>query len=101
MTCAELLTKARALIANESDWRRGLESETNRGYCCADAVYAACGFDGTGHKVTEAEWALLDTARARLRAAIGTDCIPVFNDHPDTTHAMVLDAFDRSIRAAS
>ena len=100
MTPAELLTKARALLEKPEAWRQGLPSETNPGLCCADSMFVACGF-AHGVKITDPEWAVLDEARNRFRLAVGTDCIPVFNDHPDTTHAMVLAAFDRSIRAAS
>lgn len=35
-----------------------------------------------------------------LEDALGNDYIEDFNDHPDTTHADVLAAFDRAIAAA-
>lgn len=100
MTPTSILLAARALIADPQNWRKGLPGPTNEGYCCADALYAACGFE-SGRKITDADWKVLDEARALFRKAAGTDCTVSFNDDPNTSHAMVLDALDRAVKAAA
>ena len=101
MTPAELLRKAASLLADESQWRKGWESETNRGLCAGDAIAAAAGFDGTGSAISKETWALVDEARRQFHEAAGTDCVVSFNDAETTTHAMVLGVFDRAAKAAS
>lgn len=97
MTTLGILTAARELLSDEARWTKGAfaRDDTGRAYpgpkwercwCLAGAIYK---IDPDG---IDAEHALMD--------ALQIPNIRKFNDDATTTHAMILDAFDRAIEKA-
>lgn len=98
-----ILERARALI--EKHWGKGLwYDETNNTYCALGAIQAA------GSRANDPVHAALSINSASekaipyLRKALPTkwgESIMRFNDAPSTTHADVLEVYDRAIELAS
>ena len=98
---SETIRAARKLIEKPENWCQGADardvhgvsvdstSPTAVGRCVAGALHAASASDYKYH-------AALDVLLA-FTVTRNTGWIFAFNDHPDTTHAMVLDLFDRAI----
>ena len=100
---SETLRAARKLIEKPENWCKGQNARNAAGEkvlaCSVDATRwcivgamrnVGATFDGPQRKAYQALLDVLDPT-ASLRV------VPDFNDHPDTTHAMVLDLFDRAI----
>lgn len=97
----DVLTRARALIADPRDWRHGAPpTPIDAPYCAMTACYSASGgvsYDYYGNL----SGSIYPRAVYRLARCVVDQSGPVpigtFNDHPDTTHADVLALYDRAI----
>lgn len=118
MKTSELLERAKALIEDEAHWTKGTYARAADGksmeYCNPDA----CSFCAEGairhvaftdktdsivdSKYWEAEGFLDDEAERMLRERghMSGSCAITFNDRDDTTHALVLELYDRAILRA-
>jgi hypothetical protein len=100
---SDTLRAARKLIEKPENWCKGAYARNSSGeatssgsddatcWCISGALKRVAGCNG-----------YLDCVREAVLAALGdgkteTHKVPNFNDHPDTTHPMVLDLFDRAI----
>lgn len=96
----DVLTRARALIENPRDWcNHAPESSVTAPYCAMTACYAATFMRAVSFPFTPAYEGVLyrlgrELPRPQFYAGLG---VADFNDHPDTTHAAVLDLYDRAI----
>lgn len=104
MNAAEVLTKARALIADENRWTQGKYARDALGeeaepfeagavcFCALGAIAHVADLepehDLPGEQILKEEAYFAD----------GSLCVPMFNDKH--THAEVLDLFDRAIARA-
>lgn len=99
MKPSEALTKAREILQNKEHWTKGefardeLQRHVHRFsskavcWCAEGAIYKAW---GTVY-VIDSLWEFFSFLNRPLS---------VFNDDPTTTHAMVLEAFDKAIELA-
>ncbi len=99
----EILIAAKALIDTPEKWTKGVlarRSPTSPFSCAARDPEATCWCaQGALVRVTQPFSSKLIQAESLLEKAMGTD-VPVFNDGHHTTHADVMDAFDRAIELA-
>lgn len=99
MTHHEILTKARAKIADPDNWGKGLrgcsfDRRPLETCCAAEAIEEVA---PTAHEVRRAAMrALYDAAGLEWNK----DSIIHWNDAPERTHAEVLAAFDKAIALA-
>lgn len=96
----DVLTRARALIENPKDWcNHAPESSVTAPYCAMTACYAETSkmtvgvpfvftYQGAVYRLGR------ELPRPQFDAGLG---VANFNDHPDTTHADILDLYDRAI----
>ena len=91
MTALEWLKHGRALLNDPEKWLQ------MPGFYCYGGRYCAAGALGyrEEHFFTDTQ----EQAIAYLDRAVG-DYVEEWNDHPTTTHAMVLEAYDRAIALA-
>lgn len=101
-TPAGILRAAKAKIAHSQDWIRGYLALNEEGRTVDPNNPTACKFCMMGALYNVAEpqpsanqMTIADAAFAALYDVTGGTS--TFNDHPATTHAEVLDAFDRAI----
>ena len=106
-TPADVLRRARELIATPEQWTQGVAARDDGGasvaymdpeackFCMLGAVWRAGADAGIG-ALTEGVGA---RAEATLRASVRGH-LADFNDHPKRRHATVLKAFDRAILLA-
>ena len=94
----DVLTKARELIAQ--GWCKGA-SQDGTDYCMVGAVYKAetgyCWLTKPGGPSSEALFALMLHLPWQPNGKNAQKVIPKFNDHNTTTHADVLDVFDKTL----
>ena len=103
-----ILINARNLLADESNWIKGwfaLDADNNAVvlwgndavcWCMTGAIHRASGYYGFYPTPLTAE--SLKIAFNILGTVIPNDkSVSTFNDSPTTTHAMVLEAFDKAI----
>lgn len=99
---SDTLRAARKLIERPENWCKGLNAADESGrfvpsrskcavrWCTVGALRAASGLGAHAIRSPAAE-ALVKAVPDHYTGPIN------FNDHPDTTHPMVLDLFDRAI----
>ncbi len=92
-----VLRKARALVAK--GWTRFHFARNKYGHPVNVYGPAACRFCAAGSivRVTRNDIAARDCAIKVLSGVVAGGTAPAFNDHPGTTKADVLSAFDRAI----
>lgn len=102
-TAKDLLVCARELISDPARWTKGsyatdasgdytqISNENACRFCAVGAIYRC------GYEVVENRIKVENQARRLMWEIVGERNLASFNDHPSTTHAMVLDAFDRAI----
>lgn len=98
MTVRENLIAARALIDTPEKWGKGLDSFT---YDREELSCTACAHEAL-RRVVGKQWGRAIVAECKaLQAALpdGFREVPVYNDHPETTHADIMALFDRAIAA--
>lgn len=95
----EVLTRARALIADPRDWCHGAPpSSIDAPYCAMTACYSASGGAAINHYGTSLIYVGAISRLSRcMDKPFGPVPVGTFNDHPDTTHADVLALYDRAI----
>lgn len=112
MSLRDDLIAAKALIDTPEKWGKGLASFPARptskvDRLCAAAACARVADAGPAGGYTRMHKALTGALpEPFLRAKAGRDFavsapLPLFNDHPDTTHADVMRLFDRAIEKAT
>lgn len=96
-TTADVLRRARALIDTPKKWRQFAGNcvmpSGKDGHCMMSAVWAATQKDDWRDHTFQA-------ARLVLQDVTGEDTVHEWNDSPNTTHADVMQAFDRAIALA-
>ncbi len=108
-----VLEGARALIADPQNWTRGCLAANENGWPCGPEEPGAtrfCAIGATWASAERAERAGLDPKRAavaRVRAELalyavaplvpGLTSVQSYNDRPQTTHADILQLFDRAL----
>lgn len=103
MTTREVLVAARALIATPERWTKETSSWVRNGiecFCAIGAIGRAVDHDHNAPATEDVN----DALRAAMPAwfldrRTGRPSIVEFNDAPTTTHADVLQLFDRAIAA--
>lgn len=96
----DVLTRARALIENPKDWcNHAPESSVVAPYCAMTACYTVASWNASSVPFVLTYQGVVyrlgrELPRPQFDAGIG---VANFNDHPDTTHAAVLDLYDRAI----
>jgi hypothetical protein len=97
MTVADDLVAARAKIADEAHWIKGVDFSSER-LCAMGAVGAALKQPMGGFRWSACEAALIKAlpSSARGHASHSVVC---FNDRRATTHSDILALFDRAIEA--
>jgi hypothetical protein len=89
MKASEVLMKAKALIGTPDKWCKGTYHSNSGGHCMIGSLFAIA---GTGITETHPSVQYLQYGC--------TTFIWAFNDHPQTTHADVMAAFDKAIALA-
>lgn len=105
MSALDILIGARALIAEPEHWTKGSFAKDSQGVECnvrATAAYCWCAEGAIAKASIESASGLTDRGQAfnaleRTTLHWETHSIACFNDDPNTTHAMVIDAFDLTI----
>lgn len=102
MTAKELLIAAKQLIATPDSWTKYYPATTSTGacisphspdatcFCSYGALDKAAGPGDDNHIVYR-------EALSALQELAPNGHVAIFNDHPNTTHDMVLDLFDKAI----
>lgn len=88
MTNLEIFLKARQMLEDPQDWWQGFTDPTKtnmESHCLQTAVGHAGGYKHNSEAINV------------IRAIIGTDDVPAWNDHCDRTHAEVLAVLDQAI----
>lgn len=93
MTPREILTAARALIAEPERWTQGAYARDAAGVPVDDSAETAICWCASGALFKFSSLPGADRARSAVASIVGP--IPDFNDHH--THAEVLAAFDKAI----
>lgn len=93
----EVLVAARALIDTPEKWTKGSMGRTASGACVVASHRDACRWCAIG-AVIRVDGSVGYRAWDALDAASGS-AAPMFNDAPSTTHADVMNLFDRAIAA--
>ena len=94
-TTAQVLRDAKALIADPDHWIKGKNTVLNDGQICrcsAGAIRSAAIHQSDGPVSSQ-------PAYFAMWAATGGPRLTAWNDHPETTHADVMAAFDRAIES--
>lgn len=97
---AEILRKAKARIALPSQWVQGCLAVDAAGDPTQPGDPSACAWCALGAIVADGFDASYG-ARMAFGAVVGQRYFSEFNDREATTHADILDAFDRAIAAES
>jgi hypothetical protein len=111
-TPKEFLIDARNRIANPENWTKGTGARDDQGmrvpiamgtrFCAMGSLWR-CELGDTNHSERllnggNYSQELLDAADLLYEANGGS--VPKFNDHPDTTHADILNLYDKAIALA-
>ena len=97
---SDTLRAARKLIEKPENWCKGDFARNSSGEPVPDESADACAWCVAGALYCRSVDAVsAGRAFMALHRSLpnGFLCAPNFNDHPDTTHPMVLDLFDRAI----
>lgn len=102
MTVANDLRAAKAVIDTPEKWRKDGDPEHDD--CCAIVATYRIPYPDSGRRGRYAMWEALFNAlpRARKNYRCLDECgfvVGDFNDDPDTTHADIMDLFQRAIDA--
>lgn len=102
-TTKQTLIKARGLIDEPSKWHKGQFAVNSNGKPtmpkAEDAVCWCAG--GATRKFTSDphKWQVGEVALSKFKPS-GFNSLFDYNDHPDTTHADIMNLFDKAIEAA-
>jgi hypothetical protein len=99
VTPAEVLRKARELIATPDTWIRGDYARDVYGESVSASSYTACRWCSSG-AISKARGPDGPPVSKYLKDVIGGRNVAGWNDDEDRTHAEVLAAFDEAIRRA-
>lgn len=102
-----LLVEAKALISDEKHWTKGWFAVDAEGVNVSSYSKDACGFCMVGALTRSqrylfgerSEEAVFVQANNLLKECSNAYTVASFNDSPETTHAMVMEVFDKAIKS--